>query len=174
MSHSARNLEVKAPLASVKTAEKFARFLGAKEAGILRQIDTYYRIGRGRLKLREINSKKAELIHYRRPNRRGSRVSNYSIKVVKDPIKTKRALDRVHGRWIIVRKVRRLFLYKNARIHIDSVQGLGHFLEIEVVLTTGIDQARRLMRSLKSVFSVSNERTIEGSYSDLLAERKGR
>ena len=74
-----RNLELKARVSSLSDAVQVASSLHAKEKGMLRQRDIYYNVAHGRLKLRSINNRSAELIYYRRPNKKGSRYSDYVI-----------------------------------------------------------------------------------------------
>ncbi len=65
-----------------------------------------------------------------------------------------------------------LYLFNNARIHLDSVQGLGSFIEFEVLVTKGKTQAKSLMRTLSKKFSISKAAVIASSYSDLLFRQK--
>ena len=69
-----------------------------------------------------------------------------------------------------VRKRREVWLYKNARIHLDTVEGLGRFIEIEVVVTEGMPQARALMKELREVLGISAKDLIAGSYGELSGE----
>ena len=71
-----------------------------------------------------------------------------------------------------VRKRREVWLYRNARIHLDTVEGLGRFIEIEVVVTDGMAQARALMKELRAVLGICAKDLIAGSYSDLSGERR--
>ena len=77
----------------------------------------------------------------------------------------------IHGIFdtrVIVKKKRRLFLYKNARIHLDTVEQLGNFIEFEVVVTQGKKQARKIFQELVEAFGIKDSQTIEGSYSDMV------
>ena len=166
-----QNLELKAALDSSSRAVVIARRIGARDRGTLLQVDTYYRVPSGRLKLRVIDRSSAELIAYARPERAGGRYSQYLILPVSDAPLTDRLLRNLLGMRIVVRKRRRLFLYRNARIHLDSVTGLGVFIEFEVLVTKGRTQARRLFRELVRVFGLTKTQGIAASYCDLL-ERK--
>jgi predicted adenylyl cyclase CyaB len=163
-----QNLEIKCAYSSLAKARRIARRIGASSMGSLRQIDTYYRVNSGRLKLREINGNQFELIYYHRPNARGSRYSDYTIVSLEEPRAAKSLFQSLLGVSVVVRKKRALFLYKNARIHIDSVERLGTFIEVEVVMKSGKRQARDLMQFLMKEFGVDQKMLLGGSYSDLI------
>jgi predicted adenylyl cyclase CyaB len=169
-----RNLELKARIRSTPAALAAARKLGARDAGTLKQTDVYYRVPAGRLKLRSFGTGRAELIAYERPDARGGRYSQYLVLPVADPKFTRMLFRRMFGIQVTVKKVRRLFLYRNARIHLDSVQGLGSFIEFEVMVTKGPAQARRLFETLVAAFGLKRNETIAGSYSDMLVARRNR
>jgi len=167
-----RNLELKARISSVPDAVNVARRIGAKAKSILHQHDIYYKIPCGRLKLRIINNRSAELIFYNRPNKKGSRSSNYFILPVSNLKLTNEFYTAVFGQKIVVEKNRRLFLYKNSRIHIDEVRGLGSFIEFEVLVKYGDMQARKLFKLLCKEFEIKRTDTIASSYSDMLLHKK--
>jgi predicted adenylyl cyclase CyaB len=163
-----RNLELKARYRSLSRAQHVAKKLGAVGKGILRQTDTYFAMSRARLKLRERTDGRAELIFYSRPNTRSGRVSDYVILPVSNSGATKHLLSRMFGMRVIVKKKRSLFLYKNARIHIDTVNRLGSFIEFEVLIKKGKPQAQKLLAELRQAFGIHNRDVVGGSYSDLL------
>lgn len=146
--------------------------IGARRIGTLLQTDTYFKIGRGRLKLREFASGQAELIYYKRPNSRASRYSDYEVIPVKEPAALRRLFDELFGTRVVIRKERLLFLHRNSRIHIDKVSGLGSFVEFEVLVTKGKAQDRQLMDKLKEAFGVRPENILGESYSDMLLKRQ--
>jgi predicted adenylyl cyclase CyaB len=163
-----QNLEIKCRYPSAAKARERAKALGASARGILRQTDTYFKVDSGRLKLREINGKQFELIYYRRPDSKSTRYSDYSI-ISLPEARSAKSLFRSHfGVTVVVRKKRTLFLYKNARIHIDTVAGLGTFVEFEVVVTKGKRQAQELMNVLLQQFGIVPSMLIGGSYSDMI------
>ena len=166
------NLELKAVCRSLADAQKIARKIRAKRIGTMHQTDTYFRINRGRLKLREIRGAGSELIYYRRPNRKGSRFSNYLVVPVVSRVAMKRLFRSLFGERTVVRKLRTLYLYKNARIHLDRVKGLGSFIEFEVLNTRGKRQAQTMMIFLKNEFRIRQGAIIAGSYSDLIWKRR--
>ena len=163
-----QNLEIKCAHRSLAGATAVAHRIGATPKGTLRQVDTYFGVRSGRLKLREINGKQFELIHYHRTNAKSTRYSHYSIIKLEEPIAAKSVFRSLFGISVVVRKKRALFLYKNARIHIDSVERLGTFIEFEVVVNRGKSQARELMRFLMKEFGIEQKMLLGGSYSDLI------
>ena len=166
------NLELKAVIPSPVAAERVARRLRARRIGLLRQVDTYYRIPRARLKVREINGTRAELIYYARANSVSSRYSDYLIVKFPDAQTLKKLCSSLFAVQVVVRKRRVLYLYQNARIHIDSVRGLGSFIEFEVLVTQGKTQARKLMKRLTEAFGIRKASIVGESYSDLLERKK--
>lgn len=166
------NLELKAKLSNIKNAEKIAFEIGAKKHSVSTQIDTYFHIANGRLKVREINAKKFELIYYHRVNKAGDRYSDYTIVSLKEPRTVKGILTKILGQKVVVRKKRALYLFNNTRIHLDRVKELGSFIEFEVLVTKGKTQAESCMRTLRREFSISQATIIAGSYSDLLFRKK--
>jgi predicted adenylyl cyclase CyaB len=163
-----QNLEIKCAYQSLAKARGIARRIGASSKGTLRQIDTYFKVKSGRLKLREINGRQFELIYYHRPNAKSSRYSHYTIIRLEEPSAAKSLFHSLLGVSVVVRKKRALFLYKNARIHIDSVERLGTFMEFEVVVNRGKRQARELMQFLMKEFGIEQKMLLGGSYSDLI------
>lgn len=169
-----RNLELKASYPTLNNAIRTARDLGARRQGILHQTDTYFLSGSDRLKLREIRGEHAELIFYRRPNTNSSRYSEYTVVRVSEPRRVKTLFSRLFGIQAVVVKRRLLFLYENARIHIDTVAGLGNYIEFEVLVVRGKKQAELLMAFLRKEFRIEKKSLIGGSYSDIMIRQKRR
>jgi predicted adenylyl cyclase CyaB len=170
----ARNIEIKARIESVESiARKVAR-LADKGPIEIAQDDTFFACPNGRLKLRAFSSAEGELIFYRRPDRTGPKESFYLIAPTSAPDALRDTLSMAYGKVGRVHKHRTLYLVGRTRIHLDRVEGLGHFLEIEVVLSdeqsaeSGETVAHDLMRKL----GISPDQLIEGAYVDLL-NRKG-
>jgi adenylate cyclase class IV len=166
-----RNVEVKARLHSPDKQARLAEKLADGPAVVLRQEDTFYRVASGRLKLREFGDGSGELISYRRPDGTAPKCSCYSI----CPTATPRALNAVLTESLgvvgIVRKVRRLLLCGQTRIHLDEVEGLGHFVELEVVLEPAQTEAEGevIARRLMTALAIGEEDLLESAYVDLLA-----
>lgn len=166
----ATNLELKARIASPAAAHACARRLGAAFQGVLRQRDTYFRVARGRLKLRECMGKTAELIWYEREESAPERWSRYDRVEVPDAAAMIHALDGACGTLAVVEKARSLYLHGRARIHLDEVKGLGSFLEFEIVEEEP-GASRKALQHLREVFQVREEDVIAVSYSDLMLKQ---
>jgi len=123
-----QNLELKARISSMPEAVHAAKDLRLRSQKILHQRDVYYHVLHGRLKLRTINTCAAELIFYNRPDKKDCRYSNYFVLPVSNPKLTNSLCATAFGQKVVVEKKRRLYLYKNARIHLDDVCGLGTFI----------------------------------------------
>jgi adenylate cyclase, class 2 len=167
-----QNLELKARIASVSDAVHTAHRLKAHVKGMLHQRDIYYKVSRGRLKLRIINNHSTELIFYNRPNKKGSRYSDYFVLPVSNRKLTNELCTTAFGQKVVVEKKRRLFLYKNSRIHLDEVRGLGTFIEFEVLVKYGRRQAQKLLEVLSTEFAIKPTAVIALSYSDILLQKK--
>jgi len=166
----ARNIEIKARVADLKGCRAAARRLADDEVGRLHQVDTYLHCRCGRLKLREMEAT-AELIWYRRADRKTAKASDYLIAPVHQPEMLKAVLSAALGIWRVVDKRREVLLYENVRIHLDEVAGLGTFVEFEAVIRSDADEraAPGQFAYLRQRLGLSDEALIEGSYSDLVA-----
>lgn len=165
-----RNIELKARLRSLQRAREIATDIATSRLPDQHQIDTYFRCSTGRLKLREVNSERAELIGYSRQNTRQSKASDYQIVTIDEPEQLKRVLGETLGTLVVVEKRREIALHHSARIHIDQVVSLGNFLEFEAVLAEPADSQRgyELVEFLRHAFEIEDEDLCATSYSDLL------
>jgi adenylate cyclase class IV len=146
------NIELKAADADPAASERICRELGATDCGVLAQRDTYFGVERGRLKLREDTERATgELIFYLRADVSGLRSSSYWRAPTGDPSALASLLEAAHGVVGVVSKRRRLFLFENVRIHLDDVEGLGAFIELESVLATPGDESADEARALATV-----------------------
>src|SRR5918992_6056394 len=137
-----RNIEFKARDPQPARTLELALALGVEDRGEIAQRDTYFsQAARGRLKLREQDPGDDELIQYRRADAAGARESEYRRVPVADAPALREALDEALGTLVVVEKRRRLVLHENLRIHIDEVEGLGSFLELEAVAAPDADPA---------------------------------
>jgi predicted adenylyl cyclase CyaB len=165
------NLELKARYASPQKAHACARALGAVRCGTLIQQDTYFRVPRGRLKLREADGETAELIYYERSEEMTERWSRFTREPVTEARGLSRVLCEAFGVLAVVRKRRELYLFRDARIHIDDVDGLGAFVEFEV---TGGETPATIstMRELREAFGIGDDIVIKVSYSDMILAKR--
>jgi predicted adenylyl cyclase CyaB len=165
------NIEIKAIARDVVILEDMIRDITKTAPIILCQEDIFFDVSHGRLKLRILLPEKGELIYYDRPNIIGPKLSAYRKSETNDPQGLKEALIEALGTKGIVRKIRKLYLYENTRIHVDDVEGLGRFIELEVMLkenqTTeeGIAIAEKLMSQL----NIDKRDLIDAAYIDLLS-----
>jgi len=166
-----RNLEIKVKFDDISLAERIAVEVGAELKDDFIQIDTYFKVGDGRLKMREFNTGGAELIFYRRDETSDKRWSDYRVLKVHNADELKVLLSEALGVDVIVEKKRKVFLYKNARIHIDEVKELGNFIEFEVIDDGG--DVDGLMEFLIDKFSLRGSEFVKVSYSDLLKQNQG-
>jgi adenylate cyclase class IV len=135
-----RNIEIKCRCADLAAARLRAQELGARDAGVLHQHDTFFEAPSGRLKLRDFGDGRAELISYRRPDTAEAHGSDFFVYPVADPALLRATLAHALVTGGTVRKRRHLFLYRHTRIHLDEVDGLGTFVELETVMS---DQSER-------------------------------
>jgi predicted adenylyl cyclase CyaB len=168
-----RNVEIKARLDGERAlAELAARAaaLGADGPRHIEQDDTFFAGANGRLKLRAFADGSGELIHYRRADSEGPKESFYVLAPVAGCDPLREALTLAYGQAGRVRKRRELWLAGRTRVHLDRVEGLGAFLELEVMLrddeaiAAGEAEARALMGAL----GVAPAQLVEGAYVDLL------
>jgi homotetrameric cytidine deaminase len=165
-----RNVELKARDPDPARSLDRCRALGADDRGELRQRDTYFAARRGRLKLREQEPGGAELIAYERADAAEPRESRYRIAPVAEPDPLREALDAALGTLVVVAKRRRLLLWEGVRIHLDEVEGLGAFVELEGVAAAGSDLAREaaLVARLRAELDIADAAIEATGYADLL------
>jgi predicted adenylyl cyclase CyaB len=167
-----RNVELKA--ADRDPAATLARCdaAGARDSGVLHQRDTYFAAPLGRLKLREDPTRPgpAVLVAYQRADRAEARSSAYHLVDVADPAVLREALTDTLGVVRVVEKERHLFLWEETvRIHLDTVAGLGAFVEIEAVAAAGSDLAREhdQVARLQALLGIDAGDVLEASYLEL-------
>ncbi|PYM92613.1 MAG: adenylate cyclase [Candidatus Rokuibacteriota bacterium] len=169
----ARNIEIKARIESVEAVEPKAAALADQGPIEIQQDDTFFACPRGRLKLRAFSATEGQLIFYRRTDQAGPKESFYVIAPTASPDTLREALSLAYGQAGRVRKHRTLYIVGRTRVHLDRVEELGHFLELEVVLAdgepheAGVAEAHDLMAAL----GISPGQLIEGAYVDLRGEK---
>ena len=166
VSEARRNVELKALDPDPARSLERALALGAEDRGVIVQRDTYFRVREGRLKLREEEPGEAHLIAYARPDAAEVRVSNYRVVPAADGMLA--ALTETLGVDVVVEKRRRLLLWETVRIHLDEVEGLGSFVELEAVAAADSDLAREQAQvaHLREVLGIRDDALREGSYAD--------
>jgi adenylate cyclase len=166
----ARNIEIKARLDSIEAIEPRVAALAGSGPERIEQDDTFFPCPNGRLKLRAFSPDRGELIFYARPDQAGPKGSFYILSPTASPDTLRDALTAAHGEAGRVRKVRTLYLVGRTRVHLDRVEGLGEFLELEVVLADGESAAAGVAEAhaLLDQFGVEACALLEGAYVDLL------
>jgi homotetrameric cytidine deaminase len=175
VSSARRNVELKATDPDPERSLRIALDLGAEDRGVLVQRDTYFRVPEGRLKLREETPGGAVLIQYARDDRPEARESRYRITPVEDPETLRRSLEEALGTLVVVDKERRLLLWQGVRIHLDTVRGLGSFLELEGVAPEDSDLSGEHDRvaQLSEALGLDGSRILADSYSDRVLAAAG-
>ena len=163
-----RNVELKAHDPNPERSLAIARELGASDEGVLRQRDTYFRARTGRLKLREQQPGGAVLIQYDRPDGAAACESRYRLTPVADPDTLRASLDAALGTLVVVDKQRHLLLHDGVRIHLDTVAGLGSFVELEGVAPPDSDLEPEREKVARLSEALGIEEVLSDSYSDQL------
>jgi predicted adenylyl cyclase CyaB len=167
------NLELKARIHSPMSVMQTLRKIG-RSTETLVQVDTYFRVTKGRLKLRELKKGKGELIFYNRAENTGRRWSNFNILTISNTKGMKKFLKGALGIAAVVQKIRRVYYYReDGRIHFDRVKGLGTFIEFEVLCKNDKKNAIRLYNELVIIFGIKKKDIVRGSYADLIRQKLG-
>ena len=167
-----RNIEIKARIDSVDRVARIAATLADQGPVEIAQDDTFFRCNDSadRLKLRTFAPDRAELIFYRRANSSGPKESFYLITPCTTPDTLRESLTLAWGQAGCVRKQRSLFIVGRTRVHLDRVEGLGEFLELEVVLREGElpEAGTAEAHALMAQFGIGTDQLVQGAYVDLL------
>lgn len=163
------NIEIKARVRNPESMRERALELSGSKPEILYQRDTFYVVPKGRLKFRERRDGAAELIYYDRPDEVGPKISNYTRIAISDPISARQCFDHFLKTSAVVCKYRQVFLIGTTRIHLDEVEGLGSFLELEVVTSENeMEAAKETALALMKLLGIRQEDLIEHAYVDLI------
>ena len=164
------NLEIKARCADLDAVRERARAVANSHLGIDRQTDTYFATSQGRLKLRESSLSGGQLIPYLRPDQRGPKNSDYGVIPIEEPERIKALLAEILGVHRVVRKLREIWLHENVRIHLDQVEGLGSFVELEAVydgVPASLPAEQEKVRFLMKRLGIGEEDLVDVSYEGL-------
>jgi predicted adenylyl cyclase CyaB len=166
----ARNIEIKARIENIALLAPRVAALASEGPLEIAQDDTFFTCDTGRLKLRAFSNDLGELIFYQRSNQSGPKESFYLRSPTTSPENLRESLSLAYGQIGRIRKYRTLFLVGRTRVHLDRVEGLGHFLELEVMLVDdesaeqGVREASQLMEQL----GIQASQLVEGAYLDLM------
>ncbi len=164
------NIEIKARARNFTAVRSRAKALSDLPEQVIPQVDTFFYTGKGRLKLRELGGQHAQLIYYERPDQEGPKRSDYHIYETRDPEKLKTTLSLALGTRGVVRKTRYLYMVGQTRVHLDDVEGLGQFMELEVVLNPQQpdEEGQAIAEDLMSKLGIEKADLLEGAYMDLM------
>ncbi len=164
------NIEIKARARDFLRQKELAGKLTDTPEQLICQEDTFFDTLKGRLKLRMFSPGQGELIYYERDNISGPKQSNYSISKTEAPIKLKDVLSCALGVQGVVRKKRYLFIVGQTRIHLDDVEELGYYIELEVVMQPNqtAKQCLRIANEIMEKMQIREDDLIDVAYIDLL------
>jgi predicted adenylyl cyclase CyaB len=165
------NVELKAKARKLKALRTRLTRMGAQRIGLFHQIDTYFVVPRGRLKIREICHGKSQLVYYLRENRRRPKTSDVHIASLCDTKTMKTVLSDALGVQSVVRKRREIFMIEGVQVHLDRVDRLGSFIEFEKVVkrrASNIARAKEHLERLMSNLGVTEQDLQRFSYGELL------
>jgi adenylate cyclase, class 2 len=164
-----KNIEFKAELRDIDLARSICRATGATTVASVEQTDTYYKVTQGRLKKREVPDEPTEWIAYDRPDRSQAKASTFTIYTEEEA--AARFGTAPLPVWVVVRKRRDVFMWRNVRIHLDQVEGLGTFLEFEALVSRKdpVPRCHEALNELRAALAPVIGEPIACSYSDLLA-----
>jgi len=167
------NIEIKAKSNNQDKIREILKSRNADFKGIDHQVDTYFNVGFGRLKLREGNIENY-LIQYDREDKEGPKQSNVILYKSNPKSNLKHILKEALGTLVIVDKQREIYFINNTKFHIDKVKDLGTFVEIEAIDNEGNIGRNKLLEQCNQyleLFSISQKDLISVSYSDLLLQK---
>lgn len=163
------NVEIKAKCEFHDEIRKILANENALYKGTDYQVDTYFNVNNGRLKLRQGNIEKS-LIHYNREDKVQPKISDFLLYKSDDSELLKELLEKALGILTVVDKEREIYLIQNVKIHIDKVKNLGNFIEIEVQGNEDSDKTKLLTQCkyFLKLFRIKDEDLISYSYSDMI------
>jgi len=167
----AANFELKARCADLALTRERARGIATRWLGLDHQTDTYFKTAAGRFKLRESSLSGAQLVPDLRPDAPHARRSDYVVIPLAEPERTKELLAALLGVHRVVRKVREIGLFENVRIHLDQVEGLGDFVELEAVWDgdgAGEAEQARKVAFVRERLAIRDADLVAASYEGLL------
>lgn len=172
-----RNVEAKFRLASLEAARETAIRIGFEPSDAYHQVDTFFITPRGKLKLRQQKSARADnkamLIYYSRNDLGDLKLADYEIITVDKGDAAHMMLAQACGVRAEVRKHRTLLMRRNVRFHLDQVENLGDFGELEAVLSESAPPAasQREVGEILAALGVDQSDLIEVSYFEMLDQR---
>jgi predicted adenylyl cyclase CyaB len=167
------NIEIKAHCRQQAAVRAILQDKGADFRGTDHQIDTYFQVPNGRLKLRQ-GTIEVNLIQYHRSDQSGPKASHVHLYKPANSNDLLAALTTALGIKVVVDKQREIYFIDNVKFHLDTVKELGTFVEIEAIDFAGNIGEEKLSEQCNyylNLFAISEDDLIENSYSDLLLNR---
>lgn len=168
------NFEFKARVPDIRILEEKLLKLHPRFVGVDHQIDTYFEVPHGRLKLREGNIETA-LIFYEREDKSGARQSDVLLYKHQQCKSLKKILAKLHEVKIVVDKIRKIYFIDNVKFHFDDVNELGSYIEVEAIDETGtgdIESLQKQCQHYSQFFGIAEKDCETYSYSDLLLNKQ--
>jgi len=165
-----KNIEIKARIENFQGLKELVERLSDRSPEVLHQEDIFFEVQSGRLKLRLFSANHGELIFYQRQNRPEPKSSDYLLAETDDPVALRAVLENALGVNGCVKKMRTLYYIGQTRVHLDEVEGLGRFVELEVVMRPGQseEEGRRIAHDLIRQLGIREIDLIATAYIDLL------
>ncbi len=168
------NIEIKVKCSDIEHVRKILKSRNADYKGLDHQIDTYFKVAHGRLKLREGNIEHA-LVFYQRNDQEGPKESQVILYKNEPKPGLKAALEAACGTLVVVDKKREIYFIDNVKFHLDDVKSLGGYCEIEAIDLDGNLGREKLLTQCKDymqLLGINNEDLVSCSYSDLMLENE--
>ena len=167
------NIEIKAKVRERDRFRCIARRIATEPCQTLYQEDVFFRVRKGRLKLRIFSDSAGELIQYERPDSSGAKQSNYQIHSTSKPLELRKLLADALGETVIVKKKREVYVVGQTRIHLDDVDELGTFMELEVVLSPNQppEEGCSIAYDLMEQLGIQESDLVPCAYADLLQDK---
>lgn len=172
----ATNIEIKAHVRDFETLQQRLAQLSDTPVEVIEQEDIFFHTPadsqQGRLKLRILAPQHGQLIYYERPDATGPKASNYFISATTEPDTLRTVLTGAWGIRGVVRKRRRLYLIGQTRVHLDQVEDLGNYMELEVVMRPDQNptEGEAIAADLMVQLGIASTDLVQGAYLDLLAQ----
>lgn len=164
------NIEIKARARYPAQLQALAEALSGAPGTLLHQEDTFSHTPQGRLKLRMFSPTQGELIYYEQDDAPGPKPSRYTVASAPDPVTLNMLLTAALGARGMVRKQRLLYRIGQTRVHLDNVEGLGAFVELECVLRLDqtVEEGTRVVTDLMQQLAIADADLVKGAYVDLI------
>ncbi len=165
-------VELKAKILGLEAIRRKLLEKGAKQVGVYRQLDTYYNVPKGRLKLRVVNGSSGQLVFYLREDVAQPKESKVYLATIDRPGELAAVLAEALGVKCVVDKVREIYNWRGVEVHLDKVRGLGEFLEFELeVSAENEEKGKKLLKDLLNELGIGSENLIPTSYCELVLKK---